>query len=277
MLARFFENCHSLEIAGKIRGVVAPHAGYQYSGAVAANAFAHLQGHHATIIVVLGPYHDYHPASFLTSAHQAYHTPFGVVEIHRELLEALDSKLRAQLGEGLTLVEHDREHSVENQLPFLQYLFGDFHLLPIMLRTRNACILQSVGHNLAQILSGEEALFVASSDLSHFYRQERALQFDAEILRRMEAFDPARVLSTESEGVGYACGAGAIAATLWGTREMGADRVTMAGYDTSGDVSGDDARVVGYGSAVVWQQEKGSENTATGVAKKSHSEKRVGK
>lgn len=258
MLAQLLDSAQSLQVAGRIWGVVAPHAGYQYSGAVAANAFAALQGQHPTVIAVLSPYHDFHTAPLLTSDHQAYRTPLGEVEVHRELLAALHDGLRARLGEGLTLLKCDHEHAVEIQLPFLQLVIGDFYLLPIMLCTRERHILQGLGHAMAQILSRERVLYVASSDLSHFYRQARALELDAEMLRRMEAFDPVGVLSAETEGVGFACGAGAIATTFWATREIGADRVTVSGYATSGDVSGDYERVVGYGSAVVWQQENGS-------------------
>ncbi len=262
MVAGFLKSARSPQVAGKIWGMIVPHAGFQYSGAVAANAFALLQGWAPAVIVVLSPYHDFHTAAFLTSAHKAYRTPFGVVEVHRQSLAAVDDALQARFGESLTPLVADREHSLEIQLPFLQHLVGDFQLIPIMLRTREAHMLQGLGLLLAQTLADREVLFVASSDLSHFYRQKEAHKLDTEVLHRIEAYDPAGVLSAEQEDVGYACGGAAIAAALWGAREMGANRVSLAGYATSGDLNGDYERVVGYGSAVIWQQDPGPSSKA---------------
>jgi AmmeMemoRadiSam system protein B len=238
---------------GKIWGVIAPHAGYRYSGAVAAQAFAALKGLRPDVIVLLGPYHDSHPAPFLTTAHAAYCTPLGNVELHLDFVESLDDHLRQAMGTGLVRLKRDGEHSLEIQLPFLQTVCGEFRLLPIMLRERRPSVLRELGEQLAKTVSGSEVIFVASSDLSHFFSQERARQLDAEMLRRMAAFDADGILAAEAEGAGYACGAGAIAACLWAARAMGADRVTVAGYATSGDVSGDFSSVVGYGSALIWQ------------------------
>ncbi len=257
MLTQFLENAQSLKIDGKIWGVVVPHASYQYSGRVAANAFNVLWGHHPALVVLLSPFHDYHQDPFLTSTHHAYHTPLGPVEIHREILNVLDQKLRDNLRIGLTPLSHDSEPSIEIQLPFLQAVLGDFRFLPIMLRSQNAQTIRVFGQVLGQILRGKNVLFVASSDLSHFHPQDRARDLDAETLHRIEALDAEGILMAETRGVGYACGAAAIAASFWGMQEMGADRVTVTGYATSGDVNGDYNRVVGYGSAVVWQQEKG--------------------
>jgi AmmeMemoRadiSam system protein B len=92
---------------------------------------------------------------------------------------------------------------------------------------------------------------VASTDLSHFYNQATARVLDMEILRRVEAFDPQAILQAEEEGVGFACGRGALAAVLWAAKDLGADAVKMLYYATSGDVTGDLSQVVGYGAAAV--------------------------
>jgi len=96
---------------------------------------------------------------------------------------------------------------------------------------------------------------VASTDLSHFYPQPVAYKFDQEMLRRVESFDPEGVLRAEDEGVGFACGRGALAAVMWAARELGATTAQVLHYATSGDVTGDFAQVVGYAAAVFLRPE----------------------
>ena len=122
-----------------------------------------------------------------------------------------------------------------------------------MICDQRPATIEALGRALAETLRGCPALLVASSDLSHYRPQQVAERLDAELLRRVAAFDPLGVLSAEREGTGYACGAAAIAATLWAAGELGADRVDVLRYATSGDVTGDYQAVVGYGAAAIWQ------------------------
>ena len=110
---------------------------------------------------------------------------------------------------------------------------------------------QKLGHALAQVLKGRNALLVASTDLSHFYEQQIAEKFDREMLRRFESFDPASIFEAERSGKGFACGHAAVAAVLWAARELGANKVQILHHATSGDAAGDYSSVVGYGAAVV--------------------------
>lgn len=238
---------------GVILGIVVPHAGLAYSGGVAAHAFRCLQGLRPEVVVILSPFHHPHPGAVLTSGHDAYATPLGLVPLALEMRVALDAALRERLGHGLTPVRRDREHAVEIELPFLQRVLGSFHLLPLMLRAQDEATARGVAEALNQVLAGHSALLVASSDLSHFYPQERARQLDAEILARIQALDPAGVIQAEEMGLGFACGRGAIAAVLWACLCRGAHGAAVVAYGTSGDVSGDFSAVVGYGAAVIWQ------------------------
>jgi AmmeMemoRadiSam system protein B len=111
-------------------------------------------------------------------------------------------------------------------------------------------------------LQGRQVLFVASSDLSHFYPQNTASRLDSELLRRLELFDPMGVMDAEEEGVGFACGRGAIAAVLWASRQLGANRVSILHHATSGDISGDYEAVVGYGAAVIWEDPDNGQQVA---------------
>jgi hypothetical protein len=243
------------EINGEVVAVVAPHAGHVYSGLVAGYAFAALRGLQVELVAVVSPMHYPYPQALLTTSHQAYQTPLGVIPVDRQAQADLDAHLEARLGYGLARVKNDPEHSLEIELPFLQRaLAGEFSLLPVMVREQSQAVTQALGEALAQTLSGRRALLVASTDLSHFYPQAIAQELDQAVLSQVEAFDPAGLLRLEEEGKGFACGRGALASVLWAARELGADTVKILHYATSGDVTGDYSQVVGYGAAAILRQ-----------------------
>jgi AmmeMemoRadiSam system protein B len=243
--------------------VMAPHAGHLYSGPVAGYAFAALRGLNPDLVVVVSPMHYPYDEPLLTTAHAAYATPLGTIPVERQALLTLDGYLRQSLGYGLAAVAHDPEHSLEIELPFLQRaLAGPFSLLPIMVREQDERTAKALGQALARLilespeLAGKNALLVASTDLSHFYPQTVAVQLDGAMLRQVEAFDPGGVIRVEEEGKGFACGRGALAAVLWAAKGLGADRAQVLRHATSGDVTGDYDRVVGYGAAVFTRQRR---------------------
>ena len=215
------ENAPPNTRAGDVIGIIVPHAGYQYSGAVAGHAFRCLKGLKPEIVAVLSPYHASFSAPLITTGHEGYETPLGKVPVARKEVAELDLFLRTRLGYGLTPVWKDPEHSLEIELPFLQEIFGEFELLPVMIRSDQADTLRELGYALAEILGKRKSVLVASTDLSHFYPLKRAQAFDREMLRRIEAFDPAAVLRAEAEGLGFACGRGAVAAMLWASKRLG--------------------------------------------------------
>jgi MEMO1 family protein len=239
-------------LEGELLAVMTPHAGHRYSGPVAGHAFAALCGLQPGLIAIVSPMH--HPAHqpLLTSAHDAYATPLGLIPIDHDAQQALDAYLQVELGFGLTMVRRDPEHSLEIELPFLQRaLKNSFSLLPVMMRDTSERSARGLGRALAKVVGGYNAMMVASTDLSHFYNQKNANQLDQEMLRRVKALDPAGVLQAEEEGKGFACGRGAIAAVLWAAIELGADTVKILNYATSGDITGDYSQVVGYGAAAI--------------------------
>lgn len=253
-LDRYLDQARVKPPAGKIWGIVVPHAGYYYSGPVAAYAFKCLLGLQPELVAVISPFHHGHHAPLLTTAYEAYKTPLGLIGVDSRAVLELDEALRERLEDGLTPLHHDMEHSLEIELPFLQHILGKFRLLPVMIQDQRIVVAEALGQALAVTLQGRSALLVASSDLSHFYPHKIACRLDAELLRRLEAFDPQGVMEAESEGVGFACGRAAIAAVLWAAKQLGADRVSVLRHATSGDVSGDFESVVGYGAALIWQE-----------------------
>ncbi|OGO19734.1 MAG: AmmeMemoRadiSam system protein B [Chloroflexi bacterium RBG_16_48_8] len=239
-------------LQGEVLGVVAPHAGHRYSGDVAAHAFKCFEGLEPEIVVVVSPLHSHYPGDVFTTEHDAYSTPLGEIPVDLELLDLLNERIRGHIV--FKKIRQDSEHSLEIELPFLQRVLPHpFRLLPLMILNQTSSIAETLGQVIAQLLKGKSSLFVASSDLSHFYPAVVAREYDEAFLSRIEAFDPEGVVNAEREGVGFACGRGAIATVLWAARQLGADQVKLLRYAHSGDVTGDHHSVVGYGSALIYK------------------------
>ena len=248
----FLDGAKNPDLNGEIIGVIAPHAGHRYSGPVAGYAFAVLRGRTSDLVVVIAPMHYPYIPPLITTSHQAYTTPLGVVPIDREALTELDVVLKSELNFGLSPVPHDPEHSLEIELPFLQRaLTGDWKLLPVMVRSQDPFVSEGLGKALAHVLRGRNSILVASTDLSHFYDQQKALSLDRAMLHEIESFSPEGIFAAERTGKGFACGHAAVAAVLWAARGLGADTVKILNYATSGDVTGDYSNVVGYGAAAI--------------------------
>jgi AmmeMemoRadiSam system protein B len=242
------------DLPGHVAALIAPHAGHRYSGRTAGHAFAAVRGQRRDLVVLLGPLHAVYPDNLLTTAHRAYGTPLGPVWVD-EAGQAQLADLLAQDGIRLSTVANDQEHALEIELPFLQVaLAGDFLLLPVMVRSQSPLDARQLGHALAELMKGRDGLLVASSDLSHFYPREIAGQLDGEMLRRIRGFEPDDLFHAEMTGEGFACGLAAVAAALWAARTMGAHRVEILHYSTSGEETGDFGSVVGYGAAAVLKQ-----------------------
>jgi AmmeMemoRadiSam system protein B len=240
------------ELDGEVVAIIAPHAGHRYSGPVAGYAFSAIQYCTPAVVAVISPMHHLYQFPFLTTAHMAYGTPLGEIPVNRPLVNTLDAKLKGYLGYGLTPVLNDPEHSLEIELPFLQRAIKtNFSIVPVMLHQQSRESARKLGEALAETLAGEKALLVASSDLSHFHNQSSANKLDAAVLAQVEAFSPDGLFDVEASGKGEACGLGALAAVLWAAKSMGADKVRILNHATSGDMTGDFQRVVGYGAAVV--------------------------
>jgi AmmeMemoRadiSam system protein B len=240
------------ELKGDVMGVIAPHAGHRYSGEVAGYAFATLRGLHPALVAIIGPMHRPFAEPLLTTTHEAYFTPLGNVSVDKTTLNDLDVILKSEVGFGLTRVAHDPEHSLEIEIPFLQRVFQhEWKLLPVMVRALDERISEGLGKALATVLHGKNAVLVASTDLSHFFKQEAALTFDRAMLNEIEAFNPAGAFDLDHTRKGFACGLGAFTAVLWACKKLGADKVKVLRHATSANVTGDYSSVVGYGAAAI--------------------------
>ena len=223
--------------------LITPHAGYEYCGAVAAHAYALLGRRRAPIVnrvVLLGPAHRVHFLGLAAPEVDAFETPLGEV--------ALDATAIASLGELPQVVRsdrvHEREHSLEVQLPFLQTLLGSFTLVPLVVGDAGA---EAVAQVLERLWGGAETLIVISSDLSHYLPYAQAQAIDRATVQRILRLD-AGLAPHE------ACGAAAInGALLAARRHELAPR--LLDLHNSGDAGGGVARVVGYG-ALAFEERK---------------------
>lgn len=250
----YLNNAQLPELDGEVIGVIAPHAGHRYSGAIAGYAFAGVKNLKPDVVAIISPFHNLSNYPLLTTAHDAYGTPLGNIEVDKAALAELSSHLDIPI----TPVFADKEHSLEIELPFLQRALGKgesqthpYKLLPIMIRAQEVDVARKLGLALAKVLKDKNALLVASTDLSHFYDQTTAKMLDSEMLKRFESFDPQSIFEAEHTGKAFACGHAAVAAVLWASRELGANKVQILHHATSGDVTGDFTSVVGYGAGVV--------------------------
>lgn len=238
-------------LSGQVIGLLAPHAGHIYSGPVAGYAYAAVKGHHYDTVAVISPFHAGHPNPLLTIKYDGYTTPLGEIPVDHENLSRLQKQLAALGGPNLTTAAYEREHAIEIELPFLQTaLEGEFKLLPLMHASMKLIESEILGKALAETLRGQNALLVASSDLSHFYPEQTANRLDQTILEAVASFDPEKVRQVHQNGRGQACGLSAILTVMYAAGHLGGTTAKILQYATSGAVSGDLQSVVGYGAAV---------------------------
>ncbi len=219
------------------KAIIAPHAGYIYSGDIAAKAYGALTPWRNTIerVVLLGPSHRVPFRGIAASSADYYQTPLGNIPLDtqsaRELVQQFD------FVDWLDIAHQD-EHSLEVHLPFLQMALGDFTLLPLVVGEATAAEVDAV---LESVWGGDETLIVISSDLSHYHNDSTAKQLDRETAAVIESLD-ADHLDTQ-----HACGAYPVRGLLAAAKKHHMQPLTVA-MGNSATVSGDYNRVVGYGA-----------------------------
>jgi AmmeMemoRadiSam system protein B len=219
-------------IQGELKGLVSPHAGYSYSGGVAAHAYKQLEAREYPTVVVVSPVHQPYSGRYLATRKSYYETPFGLVPVDTELLGQLGKEI------GLTLLDQDGEHSLEIQLPFLQHMLGEFALLPVMMGDQSLSACQQLSAALVKVLAGKDALLVASSDLAHLHDYQQVVEHDRVVQKFVNDFDPEGLAQSLAREEAQACGGGPIVTVMLAARERGADRAEVLKYMNSGDVTG---------------------------------------
>lgn len=245
MLEGFLNEVPPQPFEGRLVGLISPHAGYIYSGQVAAFAYGQLRGKAFPKVVVVSPVHRMYTGEFATTDKAYYETPLGLIPVDTESVAAVERQVR------LNHVSQDMEHSLEIQLPFLQQVLGSFALTPIMMGDQEWDSAVRLGQALAQAIGEQSALLVASTDLSHFHRYEAAVQLDQVVLKHITAYDPEGLSRTLDAHGAEACGGGPVIAVMLAAQALGATRAVLLKYMNSGDVTGDHSSVVGYAAVAL--------------------------
>jgi MEMO1 family protein len=245
--------------AGRPIAVIAPHAGYVFSGGIAADAFQQAADQRYDTIVVLGTNHTVPGFRGAAVAPQAgFRTPLGIVETDRAVVDLLLKECRSC---RLDAAPHAREHSVEVQLPFIQRLWPAARIVALVIGDSDLELGRDVGGALARVLAGRSALIVASSDLSHYPTAAQAERLDGETLSAIAALDPARIRAVLHGSAAAAvdtaaCGEAAILTAVTAAKGLGARRGVFVSYAHSGQTpTGDPERVVGYGAVALTSAE----------------------
>jgi hypothetical protein len=243
-------------IKDPILAVVAPHAGYQYSGPVAAYTYAALKGRKFSRVVVIAPSH--YEAFDFTSVYDgdAYQTPLGNVQVDKAFarqLAKMSSTMRMS-SQGHDATSAGAEHAIEVQLPWLQRVLGNFELVPIVMGDQSYENSRALGVALEKLIKsdakGSETLVLASSDLSHYHPYDEAVTIDHKTLNALAAWDYFSMSRNFQSRIWEACGGAPIVAAMIYAERMGANRAMVLKYANSGDVTGDRSRVVGYSADV---------------------------
>jgi AmmeMemoRadiSam system protein B len=229
----------------EIVAIVAPHAGYYYSGPVAAHAYKALadDGIFDTA-VILGPNHTGYGYPVSLWVGDGWNTPLGEVEINEDLAQRL-------LGKIIKADEtaHIYEHSVEVQLPWLQHLYKKVKIVPITMLAQDIETARAVGKAISH--AGNNLIVIASTDFTHYEPHSVAMEKDEAVIEAIVALDEEELYKRCERLDCTMCGYGPVASAIVAAKEMKAKKASLLKYATSGDTSGDFSRVVGYGSLAI--------------------------
>ncbi|MEO0093481.1 MAG: AmmeMemoRadiSam system protein B [candidate division WOR-3 bacterium] len=242
------------KITGKIIGIVAPHAGYEYSGQVAAHSYKLIANLDYKTVIIIGPSHRTFFEGAAVYSQGIWKTPLGEVAIDSKLAQAIinhNPKLIKDLPQA-----HKLEHSLEVQLPFLQKTLKDFKIVPIMLLEPTFQDCQVLADALSSVIKDNSALLLASSDLYHGYSYDECVATDKRTLGLIEKMDAKALFNALKTGEAQACGGMPIVVVILACQKLGANKAKVLKSTNSNEVTGEiGGYCVGYGSVVFYQSQ----------------------
>jgi AmmeMemoRadiSam system protein B/AmmeMemoRadiSam system protein A len=244
-------------IPGRVTALISPHAGYTYSGHVAAHAYAVIKGKPIRRVIIISPSHVEAFKGVAVYNGDAYQTPLGTIPVDKAFCSRLAAKdpliKRADQGHRAG-IQGRAEHALEVQLPFLQRVLSDFEIVPIVMGDQTFETCRALGAAIAALAEDSNTLIVASSDLSHYHPYDEAVELDRKVIDAVARWDYLSLLRNLTNRSWEACGGGPIAAAMMASEEMGATQAKILRYANSGDVPpGDRSHVVGYVSAALYK------------------------
>jgi AmmeMemoRadiSam system protein B len=243
-----FTRVDSAKLDQEIVGLISPHAGYAYSGQVAAHAYNQVRGRPFDAVAIVSPVHRVPVGRFAITAADAYETPLGQVPLAQGLVRALEDQV------PIRRVGYDGEHSLEIQLPFLQVALQDLKLLPVMIGAPSFAAGKELGLALASVIGEQKVLLVASTDLHHIPDYDQVVKRDQRVIDAISSFDLECIKESLSAPDCSVCGRIPVYTVLTAAKELGADSVEVLHYTNSGDVTGmrtPGQYTVGYMAAAV--------------------------
>ena len=234
--------------ASQVDAIIAPHAGLMFSGRIGAYSYKIAAQGSYDVALLIGPSHYYAFDGVAVWPEGGFHSPLGVAHIDEEIAAEILTDPVAQALPGA----HDREHSLEMQLPFLRRLLPDLPIVPMVMGFQKPDTIEALARVLASVAERRKTLLIASSDLSHFFDAGTAMTLDARVQDCVTAFDPAALQKIfeqypEPERGRYvACGGGPAIAVMKAATSLGSTSGRVLKYGHSGEVSGDNSGVVGY-------------------------------
>ncbi len=245
----FLNRASGADLQGQLMALISPHAGYRYSGQVAAYSYKLLEEQKFSSVVVIAPSHRSYFKGVSVYDRGGYRTPLGVVSLDRELISAMKQReIRIQYVPEA----HTQEHSLEIQLPFLQVVMPDFKLVPLVMGNQDFTTCKWLAEAVADTVKNKSVLIVASSDLSHFHPYKQAKRLDQVVVDKVNDFDPKGLSDDLASGHCEACGGGPMVTAMLVANRLGANKSRVLHYANSGDITGDHSGVVGYMAAALW-------------------------
>jgi hypothetical protein len=238
------------KINSPLIGIMVPHAGYEYSGDVAAYAYNQLRGRPYKTVIIIGSSHRMPFRGISIYPSGAWATPLGKVEIDRKAAQTLMEQCKAI---KVFSPAFEQEHSLEVQLPFLQRTLKSFKIVPLIIGSMDTDDYKKLSNALVKMLrqNPKETLIVVSSDMSHYHAYNIANQMDRSALKEIEKLNTDKLLDGLNNGGYELCGAQGVVALLMASKALNAESKTLH-YANSGDVTRDKGRVVGYGSVAFY-------------------------
>ena len=228
-----------------------PHAGYMYSGGVAGHTVSRINIKDK--IILLGPNHTGYGTPFSVMAEGIWQTPLGEVKIDSNLAKQILSRCQYLKDDSLA---HLYEHSLEVELPFLQYFKKDFGFVPIVVLSDEIDILKEIGKEIAYAIKDsnikDSTMIVASSDMTHYETQAQAIKKDKEAIQAILDLDEDKLMQKIRELNISMCGYAPVVVMLAAAKQLGAQKAKLIKYQTSGDVTGDKTSVVGYAGIIIY-------------------------
>jgi AmmeMemoRadiSam system protein B len=236
----------------KTVALISPHAGYMYSGPIAATGFHYIakEGKPDTVIII-GPNHTGYGSGASVMVQGLWRTPLGDISINSCLASAIQ---RNSQYLDIDPIAHRYEHSIEVQLPFLQYVYDQFQLVPICMLMQDLEVSYDVGKAIADAVEGLNVLIIASTDFSHYEPQPIAVQKDEKAIIAITQLDQNALLNVIQTYNISMCGYGPVSAAIIAAKRLGATKGRLLQYKTSGDISEDFSQVVGYASIALMRE-----------------------